>query len=48
LPGPRPLAVGIDGRIYISEIGEAGKDSDGRGMVVEASGKVVPFAIGTN
>ena len=45
LKNPESVAIGPDGRIYISEIGEFGKDGDGRIMVV-VNGKAVPFATG--
>jgi glucose/arabinose dehydrogenase len=45
LKNPESVAVGPDGRIYISEIGEFGKDGDGRIMVI-VNGKAVPFATG--
>lgn len=43
---PESACVGNDGRIYITEIGEFGKDGDGRIMVVGKDGKAVPFATG--
>jgi glucose/arabinose dehydrogenase len=46
LKNPESVAVGSDGRIYISEIGEFGKDGDGRIMVIDKTGAAVPFAIG--
>jgi glucose/arabinose dehydrogenase len=46
LKNPESVAVDSDGRIYISEIGEAGKDGDGRVLVVDKGGKAVPFATG--
>lgn len=46
LKNPESVAVGPDGRIYISEIGEFGKDGDGRILVIDESGKAVPFATG--
>jgi len=45
LKNPESVAIGPDGRIYISEIGEFGKDGDGRIMVI-VNGKAVPFATG--
>ena len=45
LKNPESVAVGSDGRIYITEIGEFGKDGDGRVMVID-KGKAVPFATG--
>lgn len=46
LKNPESVAVGHDGRIYISEIGEFGKDGDGQVSVVNDSGKAVAFASG--
>src|ERR1043166_5731877 len=46
LKNPESVAVGNDGRIYISEIGEFGKDGDGRIMVVGKDGKAVELAKG--
>jgi len=46
LKNPESVAVGSDGRVYISEIGELGKDGDGRIMVVGKDGKATPFATG--
>jgi glucose/arabinose dehydrogenase len=45
LKNPESVAVGSDGRIYISTIGEFDKDGDGAIMVVQ-DGKAVPFATG--
>jgi glucose/arabinose dehydrogenase/sugar lactone lactonase YvrE len=45
LKNPESVAIGTDGRIYISVIGEFDKDGDGAVMVVQ-DGKAVPFAIG--
>lgn len=45
LKNPESVALGNDGRIYITEIGAFGKDGDGRVMVVD-KGKAVPFATG--
>src|SRR5437868_1271885 len=45
LKNPESVAVGLDGRIYITEIGEFNKDGDGRVMVVQ-NGQAVPFATG--
>jgi glucose/arabinose dehydrogenase len=42
---PESVAVGFGGRIFISEIGEFGKDGDGRIMVVDKD-RAVPFATG--
>ncbi|MBI1830376.1 MAG: PQQ-dependent sugar dehydrogenase [Planctomycetes bacterium] len=46
LKNPESVAVGNDGRIYVSEIGEFGKDGDGRILVVDKAGKVSEFAKG--
>jgi glucose/arabinose dehydrogenase len=46
LKNPESVVVGSDGRIYISEIGEFGKDGDGRILVVDDKGNAVPFATG--
>jgi glucose/arabinose dehydrogenase len=45
LKNPESVAVGSDGRIYVSVIGEFDKDGDGAVMVVD-QGKAVPFATG--
>ncbi|HEY3787876.1 MAG TPA: hypothetical protein VGL71_03430, partial [Urbifossiella sp.] len=45
LKTPESVAVGPNGAIYISEIGEFGKDGDGR-IVVVKNGKIVPFVDG--
>jgi glucose/arabinose dehydrogenase len=45
LKNPESVAVGFDGRIYVSEIGEFDKDGDGRILVID-NGKAVPFATG--
>src|SRR5262245_27542118 len=45
LKNPESVAVGPDGRIYVSTIGEFGKDGDGAIMVIK-DGKAVPFATG--
>src|SRR5262249_1287315 len=37
LVSPASIAVGLDGRIYISDVGEAGKEGDGRVVVVDKS-----------
>ena len=46
IKSPESVAIGIDGRTYITEIGEFGKDGDGRVLVLDKSGKAVPFATG--
>ena len=45
LKSPESVAVGPDGTIYVSEIGEFGKDGDGR-IVTIKNGKIVPFVDG--
>ena len=45
LKNPESVAVGSDGRIYVTVIGEFDKDGDGAVMVIE-DGKAVPFATG--
>ena len=45
IKNPESVAVAFDGRIFVSEIGEFGKDGDGR--IVEIVGdQVKPFAVG--
>lgn len=46
LKNPASVAIGGDGRIYLSEMGDAGKTGDGRILVVDKPGKAVPFATG--
>jgi glucose/arabinose dehydrogenase len=46
LKNPAAIAVGPDGRVYISEIGESGKDQAGRILVLDKTGQAVPFATG--
>ncbi|MSQ96280.1 MAG: hypothetical protein EXR98_17245 [Gemmataceae bacterium] len=46
LKNPESVCIGGDGRTYITEIGEFGKDGDGRVMVIDKTGKAVPFAVG--
>jgi glucose/arabinose dehydrogenase len=46
LKNPASVAVGGDCRIYISEKCDAGKNGDGRVLVVDKAGKAVPFAVG--
>lgn len=45
LKTPESVTIGGDGRIYVTEIGEFGKDGDGRVVVID-KGKIIPFAIG--
>ena len=42
---PESAAIGMDGRVYVTEIGESGKDGDGSVVVIE-DGKAIPFAAG--
>jgi glucose/arabinose dehydrogenase len=46
LKQPTAVAIGGDGRIYISESGEPTKHGDGRVLVVDKAGKAIPFATG--
>ncbi|MDM0110522.1 hypothetical protein QTI66_00060 [Variovorax sp. J22R133] len=43
---PESALVGTNGRLYVSEIGEFGKDGDGQVRVVSKSGNAEPFAKG--
>ncbi len=43
---PESIVAAKDGRIYISEIGEFGKDGDGQISVIDKNGKVSVFASG--
>jgi len=45
---PESVVEAKDGRLFISEIGEFGKDGDGQVSVVEKDGTVKPFATGMN
>ena len=45
LKNPESVTVSSDGRVFISTIGEFGKDGDGAIMVLD-KGKAVPFATG--
>lgn len=45
LVNPESVTIGADGRVYVSVIGEFGKDGDGAIMVVE-DGQAKPFATG--
>jgi glucose/arabinose dehydrogenase len=45
LKNPESVAIGFNGRVFISEIGEFNKDGDGRVLEVK-DGKAVPFATG--
>ncbi|OAJ71023.1 gluconolaconase [Methylobacillus sp. MM3] len=46
LQSPESVVVGSDGRLYVSEIGEFGKDGDGKVSVIAQDGKVQTFAMG--
>ncbi len=46
LASPESAVVGPDGRIYVSEIGEFGKDGDGKVTAIGKAGKPEPFASG--
>lgn len=43
---PESAVAGADGRVYVSEIGEFGKDGDGQISVIGADGKATVFASG--
>jgi glucose/arabinose dehydrogenase len=45
LKNPESVAVGIDGRVYVTVIGEFDKDGDGAVLAIEGN-KAVPFAEG--
>lgn len=46
LKTPESVVAGPDGRIYVSEIGEFGKDGDGRISVIDGDGRLHVFASG--
>ena len=46
LTNPESAIVGADGRVYVSEIGEFGKDADGKITVIGKSGEARTFAKG--
>jgi len=46
LKSPESVVAGPDGRVYVSEIGEFGKDGDGQISVVDAKGQLHVFATG--
>lgn len=46
LKTPESAIEGADGKIYVSEIGEFGKDGDGQVSVVDAQGNLKVFATG--
>ncbi len=45
---PESVVQGKDGKVYVSEIGEFGKDGDGQISVIDKAGKLTPFATGLN
>ena len=48
LVNPESAVAGPDGRVYVSEIGEFGKDGDGRITVIDANRQGQVFATGMN
>jgi gluconolactonase len=46
LKNPESVVVGPDGKIYVSQIGEPGKDGDGSIVIVDPAGKITSFATG--
>ena len=46
LQTPESVLATKDGKVYVSEINEFGKDGDGRVSEITADGKIKPFAIG--
>jgi gluconolactonase len=46
LKNPESAAVGPDGKVYVTVIGEREKKGDGSVAIVEPSGKITPFATG--
>jgi len=48
LKTPESVVEAKDGNIYVSEIGEFGKDGDGQISVIDKSGKLKVFATGMN
>ena len=46
LKSPESAAVGPDGKVYVTVIGEREKKGDGSVAIVEPSGKITPFATG--
>jgi sugar lactone lactonase YvrE len=46
LASPESVITGPDARLYVSEIGEFGKDGDGKVTVIGKSGQAEPFAKG--
>ncbi len=48
LKNPHSVAVGLDGRVFITEMGVSGKEGDGRVLILGKSGNIVPYATGLN
>src|SRR5947208_14862999 len=46
LVNPESVCVGPGGRVFVTTIGEFGKDGDGAVMLVEPGGMAVPFVTG--
>jgi hypothetical protein len=46
LKNPESAAVGPDGKVYVTVIGEREKKGDGSVAIVEPSGKITTFATG--
>jgi len=46
LAHPESVAMGADGRVYVSEMGEVGKDGDGRISAIDNKGRIQSFAMG--
>lgn len=46
LAHPESVAVGADGRIYVSELGEPGKEGNGRISAIDNKGRIQPFTEG--
>ena len=46
LKNPESVVVGPGGKIYVSMVGEVGKEADGSIAIVDPSGKITPFVTG--
>ncbi len=46
LVNPESICIGPGGKLFVTTIGEFGKDGDGAVMVLEPGGKAVPFVTG--
>lgn len=46
LKNPESVALGFGGKLFLTEIGDFGKDGDGRVVIIEKDGKITPFAKG--